>query len=677
MTSDDVKEEIRRRLDIIEVVSQYVPLQRAGRRFGARCPFHQEKTPSFFVDPERGFWKCFGCGESGDLFSFVMKIEGLTFPEAAERLAQRAGVQWRPGPAAEQTGRERRGVLEANEAAAQWFKHKLFEPEGKGALEYLRGRGLTDQVIQDFGLGYAPAGWDNLLKFMAGKGFNERLLATAGLVKPGSSGGHYDVFRQRVMFPIVDVTGKVIAFGGRALDPEEQAKYLNSPETPVFKKGSTVYGLNLARQPIANAKQVIVVEGYMDVIALVQAGFGNVVACLGTATSEQHLTLLARYAESIIFVYDADAAGMRAALRNISVFEASQASARLAVLPPGQDPDDCVRSGGPAVFQKCLDQAMSFAEYEIKMAFERFDMSDTDGRVRAAREAVSTLLKVADRSRREELLDRVAARWAQGDLGRSEQLSRVLRLELSRRFGEQRGRRPGRSARYDHGHIMETLARAAGETEPGALRLEQEVLVAALHDYAQARVLAEVLTEDDFTEPRLKPIVRALLAMLQAEQFAPADIVEQFAEDDPVRERAIELLVSDTEWTEEEFSEAIAKMSQLRGKRGMRPKYEVQSSAEAEVGAEEEGGEEFEAWRRRVAAAIDSGEIAPDDADFIKFMRLGRRFQGAGPKGFVEHAGLTSFAAAAPARPADSSGGPGPQSVEEADGPWADPDERS
>ena len=685
MASDDVKEEIRRRLDIVEIVSQYVPLARQGRRFGARCPFHQEKTPSFFVDPERGFWKCFGCGESGDLFSFVMKIEGLTFPEAAERLAQRAGVQWRAGPAAEKTGRERRGVLEANEAAAGWFKHKLFEPEGQVALDYLRGRGLSDEIIRNFGLGYAPGGWDNLLKFMAGKGFNEQLLTLAGLVKPGSSGGHYDVFRHRVMYPIVEVTGRVIGFGGRALDPEEQAKYINSPDTPVFKKGDNVYGLNLARQAISNAKQAIVVEGYMDVIALVQAGFANAVACLGTATTEQHLVLLGRYAESIFFVYDADAAGMRAALRNIAVFETSPASSRLAVLPPGQDPDDCVRTGGPAAFQKCLDEAMSFPEYEIKMAFERFDMGDADGRLRAAREAVGTLLKVTDRARREELLDRVAARWAQGDLGRSEQLARVLLLELNRRIGEQRGRRPfdgaqgrpGRSMRYDHGHIAETLARAAGDVEPGVLRLEEQVLTSALHEYARARALAEVLTEEDFADPRHKLLARALLDMLQEEQFVPADLVERFAEAETVKERAIELLVSDPEWTEEEFTEAIAKMAQVRTTHGLRLKYEVKPHAETEPVAEAEGEEDFEAWRRTVAAAIDSGEIAPDDPDFVKFMRLGRRFQGTGQQGFVEHAGLTSFSAKQAARPDAPQVEPAPVPAERGDTPSAGPDERS
>ena len=235
---------------------------------------------------------------------------------------------------------------------------------------------------------------------------------------------------------------------------------------------------------------------------------------------------------------------------------------------------------------------------------------------------------------------------------------------------------PGRESRSDRGRIMETLARAAGTVEPGVLRLEQEVLVAAMHDFAHARALAETLTEENFSDLRHREIVRALLAMLQAEQFAPADLVENFAEDDPIRERAIELLVSDTVWTEEEFFEAIEKMGQARATRGLRLKYEVKPAAGVAAEATEDDGEEFEAWRRTVATAIDSGELSPDDPDFIKFMKLGRRFQGTGSQGFSEHTGLTSFSAVRPAE-AESRVEPMPEHTGAADEPLADPDERS
>jgi len=658
MALEDTKEEIRRRLDIIEVVSQYVPLRRQGRRYAARCPFHQEKTPSFFVDPERGYWKCFGCGAAGDIFSFVMQIEGLSFPEAAERLAQRAGVAWRPSPGAQRLGQERKAILEVNAAAAHWFRHKLFSPEGQVARAYLHQRGVTEEMMREFMLGYAPNSWDSLFQYLKSKGYSASLLSKAGLIKPRPSGeGYYDVFRHRVIFPIQDVTGQVIAFGGRALDPEDPAKYINSPDTPVFKKGATVYGLPRARPAIAQSGEAIVVEGYMDVIALAQAGFANVVACLGTATTEEHLKLLSRYAEHIIFVYDADAPGMRAALRNIALFESTEASVRLALLPPGQDPDECVRSAqGPQVFAQCLQEALSFPEYEIKMAFERHDMSHPDGRLRAVKEAVTTLLKVRDRTRREELLDRVAARWAQGNLQRTEQLSRVLRTELRRRYAELPGRSPAR-ARYDRGQITEALLQAAGEVERGAYVLEEALLVSALHNLSRAQALMSRVCVEDFVVPQHREIAERLFAYIQSladpKAYVPADLIETF-EAPATRERAIELLVSATEWTEEEFAEGLAKMEVRRAACGLRPKLEVSLSDQESEELPRAPGEDFETWRKRVAEAIDRGELTPDHPDFVKYITLGRRFQGTGGRGFSQLAGIRSWSSGPRRNPSPS-----------------------
>jgi len=646
---DDAKEEIKRRIDIVELVSQYVPLHRAGRRFGARCPFHQEKTASFYVDPERGSWKCFGCGAYGDIFSFVMQMEALTFPEAAERLAQRAGVQWSAGPGAERQGRERTTIFKANEAAADYFRLMLASPQGAPATDYIAKRGLSAKAVSDFGIGYAPAGWDGLLRHMAGKGFDEKLLETAGLVKPRASGGCYDVFRHRVIFPILDVSGRAVGFGGRALDPDEPAKYLNSPDTPVFKKGAMVYGLNLAREPITQAKTALVVEGYIDVISLVEAGFANVVACLGTATSEMHLRLLARYAESLCFVYDGDAAGLRAALRNIEVFEASRANARIAVLPEGLDPDDCVRKLGPAAFQKVLDDAVSFPEYQVRMAFAQYNINDADGRLRAAREAVDVLLKVQDPARREELLDRVADWWAQADPSRGEALAHVLRLEFRRRRAQQPGAVVRRAdSPRDRGGIMETVARQAGENAPAVLRLEARVLNAALNDLDQCRNLLGQLGPQDFSDEQHRAIMEALLAQSAEEGFAPQEVTERLPEDGGLRERAVELLVGSEEVVEEEFAEAIEKIRYYRQARGMRPEYQVRGEEDTNenlADSANDDGEDYEAWRRRVTLAITEGKLTTDDPDYIRFTRLARKFRGAGRGGFVEHSGITPFSA--------------------------------
>jgi DNA primase len=640
MNSDDIKEEIRRRVDIADLIGQYVPLQRAGSRLRARCPFHQEKTPSFYVDDARGYFKCFGCGAYGDIFSFVMQMEGLTFPEAAERLAQRAGVQWQPGPAAEKAGRERQTVLKANVAAAEYFARMLKQPEGAEAAAYLQQRGLSPETISEFGLGYAPAGWDGLLRHLAGQGFGEQVLAQAGLVRPRQSGGYYDFFRHRIMFPIVDVSGRVIAFGGRALDPEENAKYVNSPESSVFKKGSTFYGLHRARKPIADQSLALVVEGYMDVIALAQAGFGHVVACLGTATTEAHLRLLARYTDNICFVYDADAAGMQAALRNITVFEGSSASVRVAVLPAGQDPDDCIRSGGPEVFQRCVDESVSFVEYQIRMMFEPFDIRDTDGRLRAARQTVDVLVKVPDRERREEYLKRAADLWAGYEPARSEQMARVLRMELGKRLGDQRGPRAGRQAQ-DRGVIQRAVAATIGPVEPRIVSLERLVLTAALTNEAHCRTAATRLQPQQFMVPEHQQLAEKLLGSVSAEAFDPAAVIEILPEEEGLRALAVELLHSDPEEAQEVFAESLENLLLSLQAHGLRPEYLVEAEEDHADLAAGESEEDFASLEKKVAAAINAGEVSPDDPDVQRYYALLKRFRGKGRQGFIDNAGST------------------------------------
>ncbi len=320
MADNDIKEEIKRRVDIVELISQYVPLKKAGRRFKACCPFHQEKTPSFFVDPAAGLWHCFGCGAGGDVFSFLEQIEGISFPEAGERLAERCGLTWRAGRGDQAQKLLRRAV----KLAAEHFTANLHKSSGQPALNYLRERGFADDIVQDFGLGFAADSWDDLLKFLSSKGISVEYMREAGLVKRGERGSDYDVFRNRIIFPITDAAGAVIGFGGRAMDPEEPAKYLNSPDTPLFNKRRNLYGLARARQELVAQKRATVVEGYTDVLALHQAGVKEVVATLGTSMTQEHLGLLRRYVDEVILCFDADAAGMAAALRNIELFEGSR-----------------------------------------------------------------------------------------------------------------------------------------------------------------------------------------------------------------------------------------------------------------------------------------------------------------------------------------------------------------
>ncbi|TAK14542.1 MAG: DNA primase [Anaerolineae bacterium] len=360
-------EEIKARLDILDVVSETVQLKRSGKSYTGFCPFHANtRTPSFVVWPDSGVWKCFGaCNEGGDIFKFVMKRDGLDFADALKALAEKAGVTLRPPTAFEEAQREEheamRGLLE--EAVSFYRKH-LRQPAGKAALDYLHGRGLTDETIALFELGYAPAGWDNLLKYFTEQGRTEQELLEAGLLSERDKGGVYDRFRHRIMFPIRDERGRMAGFGARALNPDDVPKYLNSPQTPVFDKSALLYGLDKARKPIREKDQVVIVEGYMDVIAPVQAGFTNLVSPMGTALTEAQLKLLKRLTRRMVLALDADAAGANATLRGLNVarntldreadptfnarglvsFEGRlQADIRVTTLPDGQDPDEVVQ----------------------------------------------------------------------------------------------------------------------------------------------------------------------------------------------------------------------------------------------------------------------------------------------------------------------------------------------
>ncbi len=320
-------DEIKSRLDIVELIGETVKLRRTGRNYAGLCPFHSEKTPSFIVSPERQTWRCFGqCNEGGDIFKFVMKKEGWDFKEALRYLAQRAGVQleaYRAEKPEEKEAHERlRGLLEA---AVTFYRHHLAAPAGKSVLDYLhQKRGLTDATIETFGLGYAPPGWDNALEYFRSQGYQEQELLEAGLVSQREAGGFVDRFRNRLMIPIRDESGRICGFGARILDPNDYPKFLNSPETALFSKSRLLYGLDRARKAIRAADQVVIVEGYLDVIALHQAGFENVVSPMGTALTEHQLRLLKRFSRRIVLALDPDAAGQKAVLSGLEAARQSQ-----------------------------------------------------------------------------------------------------------------------------------------------------------------------------------------------------------------------------------------------------------------------------------------------------------------------------------------------------------------
>jgi DNA primase len=395
---DDAIRTIRERASLVEVASDVVALRRRGRSFLGLCPFHAEKTPSFTVSEERGFFHCFGCGEHGDVFSFVMKTEALAFPDAVRRVAERFGL-----PVPEESGGSRpRGepLVAANAVAAAFFQSELAGPAGARARAYLAARGLADDTVRAFGIGYAPAGGEALVRHLRARGVPVEDGLTAGLIlrRDRAGGGLFDRFRDRVMFPIVDPAGRVVAFGGRILPDapvsgDPPPKYMNSPESPIFHKGHMVYGLAQARDAIRKGERAIVVEGYMDVVALAEAGVAEAVAPLGTALTVDQLRVLRRFTDRVIACFDGDAAGRRAAARSFPVFVEAGLWGQGAFLPAGDDPDSYVRGQGRDAFEKVIAAAVPLVDaYVSELAGPRADA--VGRRADAAREVARVLKKV-------------------------------------------------------------------------------------------------------------------------------------------------------------------------------------------------------------------------------------------------------------------------------------------
>ena len=376
---DSFLEELLGRIDIVEIIERRVPLKKAGREFQARCPFHDEKTPSFTVSPQKQFYHCFGCGAHGSAIGFLMNYEGLEFVDAVEDLARHAGLQVpREASRGPRPSADLFGILES---ASAWYQAQLKKsPE---AIEYLKGRGLSGEICAYFDIGFAPSGWDQLIKELGTDEKRLGLLKRAGMLSQGKS-GEYDKFRHRIMFPIHDRRGRVIGFGGRALD-DDGPKYLNSPETELFHKGRELYGLYLARKSQARLDRILVVEGYMDVVALAQFGFTNCVATLGTATTGEQAELLFRAADQVIYCFDGDRAGRKAAWRALEATlprlrEGRQAS--FLFLPEGEDPDSMVRREGDAAFAALLDRAQPLSEFFFEHFTAEVDLSALDGRAK-------------------------------------------------------------------------------------------------------------------------------------------------------------------------------------------------------------------------------------------------------------------------------------------------------
>ncbi|QXM05714.1 DNA primase [Crassaminicella indica] len=377
-------DEIKSQNDIIDVVSKYVQLKKAGQNYKGLCPFHNEKTPSFIVSAEKQFYHCFGCGESGDVISFIMKLENLDFIDALRLLGEWVGINIDEISTSKKEKEEiyrKNNIYQINREAAFYYYKNLVKEANKG-LNYLFERGLSIKTIKKFGLGYAKDAWEALNNYLLSKGYDQESIFKAGLVlERKKRNGYYDRFRNRVMFPIINTTGKVIGFGGRVIDNNEP-KYLNSPETIAFNKGNNLFGLNLAKNEVIKMKQIIVVEGYMDVIGLYERGIKNVVASLGTALTKNQANLLKRYADEVIIAYDADTAGQAATLRGLDILREVGCRVRVVRLSEGKDPDEFVRKKGKEAFLKEVENALSLIDYKIVLSKEENDLTNPEGKVK-------------------------------------------------------------------------------------------------------------------------------------------------------------------------------------------------------------------------------------------------------------------------------------------------------
>ena len=529
------------RVDVVEVVGERVQLKKAGRNFSGLCPFHQEKTPSFTVSADKQFYHCFGCGAHGNALRFLMEYDKLPFPEAVEQLAGRIGLdvprEGADDPRAQQREKKRKEGVNLLEVAASFYRERLKMQEGQSAQRYLQGRGLSPEVIDTYGIGYAPGGWEALKQHLSAKGIGEPVQVEYGLlIHREDTGRTYDRFRDRVMFPIRDLRGRTLGFGGRVMG-DEQPKYLNSPETPVFHKGRELYGLYEARQASSKLEQLVMVEGYMDVVALAQFGIHNAVATLGTATTEDHLSRLFRLVSRVVFCFDGDRAGRQAASRALETALPQMIDgreARFLFLPDGDDPDSLVRREGSEAFQDRVTCAMPLSEFLFEQAAQGRDLNTVEGRERFASQVLEALNKVPDGMLKSLLLESLAKRsgLAQSQLQTllekrtaaaqaSPQWAPVDETAPEPMLAEQASSRPAARGRRQ-GTTLQTLSTVG------------RIVQLLLHEPRLVTALPETLDWlPDSSEEA--PLCRELIALLRAGRYrSPQVVLAHFQGTDPV-----------------------------------------------------------------------------------------------------------------------------------------------
>lgn len=526
--SDDIIEEVRQKNDIVDVVSQYVRLTRRGSTYFGLCPFHNEKTPSFSVTPGKQMYYCFGCGAGGNVYNFIMEYENYTFGEALKHLADRAGVEL---PKIEysrevrEKAEQRAELLEINKQAAQYYYYQLRTEGGKIGYQYLSGRGLSEETMRKFGLGYSDKFGGGLYTFLKSKGYSDERLRESGLFNVDERHGMYDKFWNRVIFPIMDVNNRVIGFGGRVMG-DGKPKYLNSPETKIFDKSRNLYGLNIART--TRKKYLILCEGYMDVISMHQAGFTNAVASLGTALTSGHASLLKRYTQEVLLLYDSDEAGIRAALRGIPILRDAGVNSRVVNLKPYKDPDEFIKNMGAEAFEERLGQASDSFMFRVSIAESEFPMDEPQGQNRFFERCAELLLELKDELERNLYIEAIVKKY-RGQYGVSAEdlRKRVNTLALKGTPAENRTQ-----PKTSGGQNKKKKESASDQAQK--LMLTWLVTYPGIFDK-----VAQYLNAEDFIVPLYKEVAQMLFRQREEEgQVNPAKLLNSFTDSEEQREVA-------------------------------------------------------------------------------------------------------------------------------------------
>lgn len=504
-------QELKLRSDITEIASSYVNLKRHGRNMVGLCPFHGEKTPSFNIYTENGSFYCFGCGAGGDVITFIMKIENLDYVEAVKFLAQRAGMEMPENTYDDSLSKLRMRIYEANREAARFFHATLLSQRGQSGLNYLRGRALSDRTIRHFGLGFADDDWNSLCNHLKNKGFSEYEIYSANLAfKRKNGNGIYDRFVNRVMFPIIDLRGNVIAFGGRIMT-DEKPKYLNTSDTPVFKKSENLFSLNNAKS--SGTRTLILCEGYMDVIALNQAGFTNAVATLGTALTNEQAVLMKRYADEVIICYDADGAGQKATARAIDILRNAGLPIRILTVPSGKDPDEFIRSkgeNGPAAFKLLIEKCGNDIEYRLMKLKENYNLNTTDGKVAFLNEAVKIVATIESPIERDVFASKLCAELEIDKNAFLEQISKVKRRDrrenIKKETRQIQAELNGQSDKINREHYK----------KPRSSSAEEALLVYLINNPDYANSISERVTPDKFSNSLIKRYYEYVLSKIKS-----------------------------------------------------------------------------------------------------------------------------------------------------------------